>query len=255
MSTDNSTADNTTAFAKLTKAEGDYNLETAQGQLALAQASVQDAEARREDLGNEEYQLRIDRLRHQQIALRDAERKAAGDLANVNDHLHRVSQLVASGKTNRYIFDSIYQLLVILNEPETVLKVMGATVPLEACGYQNNFRNNSEMRPKLNSTLDFNGSSVGQLIEFLKTNRLELVPFSGAHMAVVEAFSKLSEAAETKATATEAKVTELRDHVEAPLPTPAGNADAEPSSNPTPGPIADPPDSAKAPQIPKKPSR
>jgi hypothetical protein len=43
MSSANPNASNVEAFAKLVKAMGDFNLETAQAQLALAQADVQEA--------------------------------------------------------------------------------------------------------------------------------------------------------------------------------------------------------------------
>jgi len=229
-------AQRTSSFASLVKAEADYNLETAQAQLALAQRDVEEAKADRENIGNEEYQLRVDRLAHQQQLLEAARSTANKRLKTVEEYTHRVSQLEAEGRTNQWIFNAVSQLLTMLDQPTLVAGVMGGTVPNEASA-EDNFTPNNEAPDDATSSV-FPGGNVGTLLNWMKKHKLRFVPFQPAHLAVISAFGKLSEAAEKKAADFEAKATALRDQQIPSIPQPGGNAQAPGTDTPgtdTPG--------------------
>jgi hypothetical protein len=216
------------AFAQLVKAEGDFNMETAQGKLYSAQADLTEAETGQVQLTNEEYAVRIQRLKFQQLALRTAQRKAEAAEAQIEENLPRVAQMQATGRTNQYIFASLAQVLQILDQPKVILTVMGTAVPKEACD-KSNFRYNNEAPDENAPVPDFSGGNVGMLIDFMENNHLQFVKFHAAHMAVLSALVDLSSAAEDRATAIEGDVAKLRDTTPNAIPSLAGKVPGAPS--------------------------
>jgi hypothetical protein len=222
-------AANVEPFSKLVEAMGDYNLKTAQGELAMAQADVLEAKAKREALGNEELELRMQRLNRQIVSLNTAQRKAAAQLKSVQDYIHHVSELENLGRTNRWIFDAVDQLFVILDRPQVTVRVMTAPVPAAACP-NTNFHYNNEAPASSAAVPAFPGGNLSDLLDFLKENHLQFVKFRAAHLAVLSALAELSTAAEERAAEVDRKIADLRDHSIASLPTPAGNDDNSISS-------------------------
>lgn len=215
-------ASRTESFADLIKAEGQFLVSKSQADLNEAQADLTEAQANREQIGNEELQLRVDRMQRQQELLDAAQRKAANDLKTVNVHIQRLSQLESEGRTNRYIFYSITQLLIILNEPGVTLSVMGRTVPDSAFDTPD-FALNSDA--KSGATIPpFTGNNLGQLLAFAQKYTLMFVPFSPTHIYILGALAELSAAAAKKAADISADEKANRDQPIAPLPAPGGNA-------------------------------
>lgn len=221
-------ASRTESFADLVKAEGQFLVSKSQADLNEAQADLTEAQANREQIGNEELQLRVDRMQRQQELLDAAQRKAALDLKTVTMHLARLSQLESEGRTNRFIFYSLTQLLIILNEPDVTLKVMSKAVPPEAFD-ASNYALSVEAKSGA-AVQSFPGGNTGQLLAFANKNNLMFVPFLPAHLFVLGALTELSAAAQKKAADISADEKANRDQPIAPLPAPGGNATGSPPS-------------------------
>lgn len=226
-------AENLHGIADLVRAEGEFQKLLAESNLINAQAHLKEAEAQHEMVRVRQLTLLVNRL---QIQLRDtlkAQRAGEAKLKRIETSIKVVSNLNV-GRTSNYIFQNLEFLLQQGIPTSVVIQAMGTEI---GSFRSDEFVFNSDHHGKEDFIQDFNGSNVGQLIQFMKKNRYQFVAFGPAHLKVLETLDLVGVSAREKADAMQAKVEELRNKVFNPIidqPSPVAPIPAVPVPVPQP---------------------
>lgn len=223
--------DNAKAFAEVLRAEGEFQVATAQSALLFAQSNLVNAQAAHEWVRVRELTLLVNRL---ELELRKAAKREfeLARQASILEDRTRSLQVIKTGKTSPFVFQAFRFIIMRTVPAQQLADIMGTPVK---------DADSSQFLPNRAQTQieDFPGGTVGELLTFAERKNYSFSPFSPAHLELLSSFGRLETLAVERAAELRDKVEELTRHMPAPIPEP----------RPVPGNIPGPATPPAAPQL------
>lgn len=175
-------------WAEALKAQGEYLKLLSEAQLNYAKAQLVDAQASKELAKVKQLNLLVNRLELQLKRLARDEHKLRAKIDRIEEYSIRVNTIL-SGRISQNALRALGYLQIHAIPPEVTLQAMKVPVIGNIDG---------ELIADAGEGASFDGENVGQLLAHLKKHRMEVEPWGYAHQQIVEALSRLSDAAQER---------------------------------------------------------